>query len=92
MSRILLSLALLAAVAQARSLEIADFKVEIAVGADGHVSVTETLRVAFTGSWNGIYRYIPYVYTYPSGLRATLHLEVDAVTDERSPVLEIRGQ
>lgn len=83
MSRILLSLALLAAVAQARSLEIDDFKVDIAVSADGHVTVTETLRVAFTGSWNGIYRYVPYVYTYPSGLRATLHLDVDAITDER---------
>jgi hypothetical protein len=81
MRRILLSLSLLAAAAHARSLAIEDFHVEITVESDGYVSVTETLKVAFHGSWNGIYRLIPYRYTYPSGLRATLHLEVEAITD-----------
>jgi uncharacterized protein (TIGR04222 family) len=81
MNRIVFSLLLVAAVAHARSLEIEDFDADITIHADGFVSVTETLKVAFTGSWNGIYRLVPYRYTYPNGLRATLHLEVEAVTD-----------
>ncbi|HEX5137343.1 MAG TPA: DUF2207 domain-containing protein [Planctomycetota bacterium] len=81
MNRIVTALALFAAVAQARSLAIEDFHSDITVQEDGYLTVTETLKVAFTGSWNGIYRFVPYRYTYPGGLRATLHLEVEAITD-----------
>ncbi len=81
MTRFLLALSVIAATAQARSIVIDDFAAEITVSADGFVSVTETLQVSFAGSWNGIYRYIPYRYTYPNGLRATLHLELESVTD-----------
>lgn len=83
MTRFLIALLVTAAAAQARSLAIEDFAADITVSADGYVSVTETLRVSFSGSWNGIYRFIPYRYRYPSGLRATLHLEVLAVTGEQ---------
>jgi len=81
MMRALAGLALLAAVAQARSLEVEDLHTDVVIRADGTTEITETIQVAFRGSWHGIYRYIPYRYEYPNGLRATLHLALDAVED-----------
>lgn len=81
MRRLLLSLLVLAAVAHARSIKVDDFAVDIAIDADGTVKVIETLTIAFEGSWNGIYRFIPYRYTYPNGLRDTLHLAIESITD-----------
>lgn len=81
MKRFLVSLLVLAAVAHARSITIEDIAADIAVAADGSITVTETLKLAFEGSWNGIYRLVPYRYRYPNGLRDTLHLEVESITD-----------
>ena len=36
---------------------------------------------------NGIFRFVPYRYAYPGGLRATLHLEVEEVSDGRGNAL-----
>lgn len=64
-----------------RTLVIEDFTATIAVGADGAIDVTETLRPRFTGSWNGIYRMIPVRYRTPQGLDYNLRLDVQEVTD-----------
>ena len=44
--------------------------------------------MAFRGCWNGIFREIPYRYTYPSGVRGTIRLFVDGVTDDNDRQLE----
>ena len=48
-----------AAGAQERSIVIEDFDAAIGVTESAVVEVTETIRLRFTGSWNGIHRRIP---------------------------------
>jgi uncharacterized membrane protein YgcG len=72
----------------ARSLEIVDFGAKIEVDAGGEVRVEERITVAFRGSWNGLFREIPYGYTYPSGVRGKIRLTVDAVEDDGGKALE----
>jgi hypothetical protein len=78
----------LAGPAAARSLEIDDFRAKIDVAPSGEVHVEERIVVDFHGSWNGIFRDIPYRYEYPSGLRGTIRLRVDAVEDGSGSALE----
>ncbi len=52
--------------AAAKSLEIQSFDASIEVDASGEIRVEERIAVAFRGCWNGIFRDIPVVYTYPS--------------------------
>ncbi len=64
-----------------RSLAIQDFAADIEVGADGVITVTETIQPRFTGSWNGLYRTIPIEYRTPQGFSYELRLDVESVTD-----------
>lgn len=68
--------------AAARSLEIESMDVDITIGADSTIHIEERIRVTFKGSWNGIFRNIPYGYRYPTGLRGTIDLMVEEVQDE----------
>ncbi|MFQ5888701.1 MAG: DUF2207 domain-containing protein [Gemmatimonadota bacterium] len=65
-----------------RSWVIARFDAEIRVHQSGIVEVKETIRVRFSGSYNGIFRTIPIEYTTPGGFNYTLRLDVESVTDE----------
>lgn len=66
-----------------RTLTIERFDAAIEVSHDGAITVDETIRPRFTGSWNGIYRTIPVQYRTPQGLNYTLRLRVESVTDDR---------
>jgi hypothetical protein len=68
--------------AQERAIEIASFHSAVHVRADGNVDVTETLRVRFTGSWNGIVRAIPVEYATGYGANYTLLLDMRSIEDE----------
>ena len=57
--------------ASARALEIRSFDATVEVDANGEIRVEERISVAFRGCWNGIFREIPYRYTYPSGVRGS---------------------
>jgi hypothetical protein len=71
----------LPAQAQVRSLEIERFEALMEVEEDGSVSVTETLTVRFTGSWNGIEREYSLAHRTAQGRRARLRIEVGEITD-----------
>jgi uncharacterized membrane protein YgcG len=73
--------------AAARSLELPEFHSTIDVEANGVVRVEERIAVEFHGSWNGIFRDIPYGYTYPSGIRGKIRLVVDGVEDGHGKAL-----
>lgn len=68
--------------AQGRSLEIQSFHGDLVVGADGSLTVTETIRVRFIGSWNGLVRSIPIEYLTDYGANYTLRLAVENVRDD----------
>lgn len=89
----ILAVVLLAAVAfadeaHARSLTMEEMDVELRVGGDGILHVTERLRVRFDGSWNGIFRNIPYADLRYGTYRRTIGLRVDAVEDGQGEALE----
>jgi uncharacterized membrane protein YgcG len=94
MRRILLALLLLSAslatpgALHARDIVIRDYSSDIVVRADGSVEVTETLRCAFEGTWNGIYRDISLQHQTGQGRREKLRLEVLSVTDAVGNPLE----
>jgi uncharacterized membrane protein YgcG len=81
-------LALVSGPAAARSLAIEDFRATIEVDPGGEIRVEERLEIDFRGTWNGIFREIPERYTYPSGLRGSIRLTVDAVEDGEGNALE----
>lgn len=67
----------------ARELRIRDFHAELDVLPDSSLDVTETIRVQFMGSWNGIYRTIPVEYSGPSGFNYSLFLtDINATDDD----------
>lgn len=82
------ALVLLAGPALAREITVEDFHAAIEVGADGTVRVDERIRIRFQGPWNGIYREIPYGYTYAGGVRGQVRLELEAVTGADGTPLE----
>jgi hypothetical protein len=65
----------------ARDIVIRDYRVEAVVNRDATVDVTETLRVHFTGFWNGIYRDISLAHQTGQGRKAKLDIDVLSVTD-----------
>lgn len=85
---VLLALGVAAAPAWARSLEVEGFHANIEVHPDGTIVVEERIRVAFQGSWNGIFRNIQSGYTYAGGIRGTIRVEVDAIEDGDGNPLE----
>jgi len=78
------ALALVCAVATsaaARSLAIDGLDVQVVVGRDASIDVTEVIHARFSGAWNGIYRTIPVVYRTSRGFGYRLVLDPLAVTD-----------
>jgi uncharacterized membrane protein len=75
------------AIARQRTLEIRDMNAQIVVTRAGDVRVTERFTVHFIGSWNGLYRTIPVQYTTPRGMRYTLHVDIESVTDQNGTPL-----
>ena len=77
-----------AAGAQERRYWIESFHAEIVVQPDGDIDVTERLTFAFEGSFNGVYRDIPWSYRTPWGLDYELRITPLAVLGEGGEVLE----
>jgi hypothetical protein len=71
-----------------RSLDILGFNATLQVMEDGDLRVMESIRVRFSGSWNGIYRSIPVEYRTPQNFSYRLFLRVESVTDESGRELE----
>jgi len=67
--------------AAARSLAIEGVDVQVVVGRDATIDVTEVIRARFSGEWKGIYRTIPIAYRTPRGFGYRLLLDPLAVTD-----------
>lgn len=65
----------------AKSLEFERFDVELQVMRDGSVLVTETLRVRFTGEWNGVFRDVPLRFRNARDRPVRLDVEVQQVSD-----------
>ncbi len=74
--------------AQGRRYWVESFHSEIVVQPDGEVDVTERLTFAFEGSFNGVYRDIPWRYRTPWGLDYELRITPLAVLGENGAVLE----
>src|SRR3984957_11250894 len=72
---------LFAVPAFARTLRIRDFHAELDVLPDSSLDVTETIRVDFSGAWQGIYRTIPVDYAGPGGFNYSLFLTDISATD-----------
>ena len=72
----------------ARSWHIEDFRSEIQVLDSGRIEVTETIRVRFEGSFNGIFRDIPIEYRSGGGFNYTLRLSDISATDASGNELE----
>ena len=75
--------------AQDRSIVIEDFDAAIGVSESALVEVTETIRLRFTGEWNGIHRRIPIRYVDARGENYGLRLNLLGVTDEAGKRLEV---
>ena len=58
----------------ARELHILNFHADLAVLPDSTLDVTETIRVEFSGSWQGLFRTIPVEYDGPGGFNYSLFL------------------
>jgi len=65
----------------ARDITIRDYQSDVVVNRDGTTDVTETLRVYFEGSWNGIFRDLSLQHTTGQGRQARLDVDVLGVTD-----------
>ena len=64
----------------ARDIVIRDYQSDVVVNRDGTTDVTETLRVYFEGSWNGIFRDLSLQHMTGQGRRARLDVDVLGVT------------
>src|ERR1700730_8461169 len=78
--------------ASARELHIHDFHAELDVLPDSSLDVTETIRVEFTGAWQGIYRTIPVEYEGPGGFNYSLFVTDISATDSNGSALRIEKQ
>lgn len=65
---------------------IDDYLVQIAVGKEGYVTVTEELTVVFHVGRHGIHRRIPYFYTLPTGEKYRLRIWLEEVLADGAPV------
>jgi hypothetical protein len=83
---------LFAVPAFARTLRIRDFHAELDVLPDSSLDVTETIRVDFSGAWQGIYRTIPVEYAGPGGFNYSLFLTDISATDTDGGPLRIERQ
>ena len=58
----------------AREMHILNFHSDLVVLPDSTLDVTETIRVEFSGSWQGLFRTIPVEYDGPGGFNYSLFL------------------
>jgi hypothetical protein len=65
----------------ARELHIRSFHADLDVLPDSTLSVTETIRVEFVGSWNGLVRTIPVEYAGPGGFNYSLFISDVGATE-----------
>jgi hypothetical protein len=77
------------ALGQSRDITMERFDANIVVQPDASISVTETLRVRFTGEWNGVQRIISLQHRTASGRRTQLDLDVGDITDGAGNPLEV---
>jgi uncharacterized membrane protein YgcG len=71
----------------ARELRILNFHSDLTVLPDSMLDVTETIRVGFSGSWQGLFRTIPVEYDGPGGFNYSLFLS-DVKATEATPTGE----
>ncbi|HEX2076995.1 MAG TPA: DUF2207 domain-containing protein [Longimicrobium sp.] len=71
------------------SIVIRSFDTELRVSRDGTLDVTESLRLAFHGRWNGIIRDLSLNHHTAQGRREKLDVEVVSITDERGQPLRV---
>lgn len=69
------------ATGQSRSYWVESFDADLVVDPDGILWVTERLTFTFDGSFQGIYRDVPYRYHTPSGLDYRIRVELLDVVD-----------
>lgn len=72
----------------ARDIIIRDYQSDAVVNRDGTTDVTETLRVYFEGSWNGVFRDLSLQHRTGQGRRARLDVDVVSVTDDAGRSLQ----
>jgi hypothetical protein len=65
-----------------RSWRLESFDARLEVQPDGSLTVTETLRPSFVGSYNGIFRTIPVDYRTPEGFNYKLLVDLLSVIDD----------
>lgn len=75
--------------ASARSIEIEDFAVDVQVNESSDLDLTETIRLRFHGSWNGIIRNIPIQNVTSRGERRNLGFRLESVADEAGRPFEV---
>lgn len=75
------------AAAQGDSLTLRDFRADVVVRPDGAVEVTERLRIAFYGPWNGVIRDLSLEHRTAEGRRVKLDVAFSPPTDERGTPL-----
>ena len=74
----------------ARELRILNFHGDLLVLPDSTLDVTETIRVGFSGSWQGIFRTIPVEYDGPGGFNYSLFLSDVRATEAGAPNQPLR--
>lgn len=72
----------------ARDIVIRDYQSDAVVNRDGTTDVTETVRVYFTGSWNGIFRDLSLQHKTGQGRTTRLDVDVLSVTGENGRDLQ----
>ena len=77
--------------AQERSITIEDFDAEIAISDSAAVAVTETIRLRFSGEWQGIHRLIPCRSLTSRGENHDIRFRLLGVTDEAGTPLRVEA-
>lgn len=91
LAALLLLAAPIAAQEQDSTITIRSMDTELVVEPDGVVEVTEVIRLAFTGKWNGLRRDISLQHNTAQGRRQKLDLEVVGVTDGQGQKLRVEN-
>jgi hypothetical protein len=80
------------AAAQDSTIVIRSYDTELLVQRDGQVQVTEAIRFAFSGRWNGILRDLSLQHNDAGGRKQKLDVDVVSVTDERGQPLRMEEE
>ena len=75
--------------AQEKSYSIERLDARIRVNRDASIDVTETITARFVGSWNGLYRMIPFKYRNAQGLNWTLGVSLQSAQDDAGRNLKV---